>query len=71
MLLRYKRDRLTLFLHPVPRKSRGDRGDDECHLQRCFCPSVQVSQLWALTEATVLRDSMGNDKVLSRAQFFS
>lgn len=56
---------LTLFLPPVPRESRGDRGDDECHLQRCLCPSVQVSQLQALTEVTVLGSSMGNDKAFA------
>ena len=66
MLLKYKRGILTLFLPPVPRKSRGDRGDDERHLQRCLCPSVQVSYSQALTEATVLGTSMGNDKALAR-----
>lgn len=65
MLLRYKRDSLTLFFPPVPRESRGDRGDDECHLQRCLCPSVQVSQSQALTEAAVLGRSVRNDKALA------
>jgi hypothetical protein len=65
MPLKYERDSLTLCLLPVPRESRGHRGDDECHLQRCLCPSVQVSHSQALTEATVLGSSMGNDKALA------
>lgn len=58
-------DNLTLFLPPVPRESRGDRGDDECHLQGCLCSSVQVGHLQALTEAIVLGSSAGQGKALA------